>query len=217
MVRQFRYPAYVNGHDDLLIEVAAGLLDDESPEARIRAEAEEETGYRLGEIRKVFEAFMSPGSITEKRHFFVAEYQPGMQVGSGGGIVSEGEDIEVLEPADRPGACHGRRRPCRRRQDHHAAAVCGAEYFSVEDLRVVMAGLVPAIHVLAPRKTWMPGTRPGMTNDSTIKTTSPVRHRVMSPALLLLAPFSSPASAAPPPPAPPRSAKSIAHRHWRRG
>jgi nudix-type nucleoside diphosphatase (YffH/AdpP family) len=97
LVRQFRYPAYVNGYDDLLIEAAAGLLDDESPEVRIRAEAEEETGYRLGEIRKVFEAFMSPGSITEKLHFFIAEYQPGMRVGSGGGIASEGEDIEVLE------------------------------------------------------------------------------------------------------------------------
>src|ERR1700710_2714699 len=57
LVRQFRYPAYVNGYDDLLIEAAAGLLDDESPEVRIRAEAEEETGYRLGEIRKIFEAF----------------------------------------------------------------------------------------------------------------------------------------------------------------
>src|ERR1700704_6420303 len=97
LVRQFRYPAYVNGHDDLLIEAAAGLLDDESPEVRIRAEAEEEAGYRLGEIRKVFEAFMSPGSITEKIHFFVAEKEPGMRVGSGGGIASEGEDIEVLE------------------------------------------------------------------------------------------------------------------------
>jgi nudix-type nucleoside diphosphatase (YffH/AdpP family) len=97
LVRQFRYPAYVNGYDDLLIEAAAGLLDNESPEVRIRAEAEEETGYRLGEIRKVFEAFMSPGAITEKLHFFVAEYQPGMKVGSGGGIADEGEDIEVLE------------------------------------------------------------------------------------------------------------------------
>ena len=77
LVRQFRYPAYVNGYDDLLIEALAGLLDDESPEVRIRAEAEEETGYRLGEIRKVFEAFMSPGSITEKIHFFIAEYEPG--------------------------------------------------------------------------------------------------------------------------------------------
>src|SRR6267154_3858802 len=83
LVRQFRYPAYVNGYDDLLIEAAAGLLDDLSPEERIRAEAEEETGYRLGEIRKVFEAFMSPGSITEKIHFFIAEYESGMLVGSG--------------------------------------------------------------------------------------------------------------------------------------
>ena len=97
LVRQFRYPAYVNGCDDLLIEALAGLLDNETPEARIRAEAEEETGYRLGEIRKVFEAFMSPGSVTERLHFFVAEYQPEMRVGSGGGQPDEGEDIEVLE------------------------------------------------------------------------------------------------------------------------
>jgi nudix-type nucleoside diphosphatase (YffH/AdpP family) len=97
LVRQFRYPAFVNGHDDLLIEAAAGLLDNASPEMRIRAEAEEETGYRLGDVQKVFEAFMSPGAITEKLHFFVAEYEAGMRVGSGGGIASEGEDIEVLE------------------------------------------------------------------------------------------------------------------------
>lgn len=97
LVRQFRYPAYVNGYDDLLIEAAAGLLDRESPEIRIRAEMEEETGYRLGEIRKIFEAFMSPGAVTEKLHFFVAEYQPDMRIGSGGGIAAEGEEIEVLE------------------------------------------------------------------------------------------------------------------------
>jgi nudix-type nucleoside diphosphatase (YffH/AdpP family) len=97
LVRQFRYPAYVNGYDDLLIEAAAGLLDNASPEERIRAEAEEETGYRLGEIRKVFEAFMSPGSVTEKLHFFVAPYEPAMRVGGGGGNPDEGEDIEVLE------------------------------------------------------------------------------------------------------------------------
>jgi nudix-type nucleoside diphosphatase (YffH/AdpP family) len=97
LVRQFRYPAYVNGYDDLLIEAAAGLLDNESPEIRIRAEMEEETGYRLGDIRKIFEAFMSPGAITEKLHFFVAEYEPHMRVGSGGGIAAEGEEIEVLE------------------------------------------------------------------------------------------------------------------------
>jgi len=99
LVRQFRYPAYLNGYDDLLIEAAAGLLDDETPEARIRAEAEEETGYRLGEVRKIFEAFTSPGAVTEKIHFFVAEYDPTMKVGSGGGLASEGEDIEVLELA----------------------------------------------------------------------------------------------------------------------
>ena len=97
LVRQFRYPAYVNGYDDLLIEAAAGLLDDQTPEVRIRTEAEEETGYRLGEVRKVFEAFMSPGSITEKLHFFVAPYQRAMRVSCGGGNPDEGEDIEVLE------------------------------------------------------------------------------------------------------------------------
>jgi len=97
LVRQFRYPAYINGYDDLLIEAPAGLLDNEAPEIRIRSEMEEETGYRLGEIKKIFEAFMSPGAVTEKLHFFVAEYEPSMRIGSGGGLASEGEDIEVLE------------------------------------------------------------------------------------------------------------------------
>ena len=99
LVKQFRYPAYVNGCDDLLIEAVAGLLDDESPEKRIRAEAEEEIGYRLRDIRKIFEAYMSPGSVTEKLHFFVGEYEPGMKIGDGGGNPDEGEDIEVLELA----------------------------------------------------------------------------------------------------------------------
>ena len=97
LVRQFRYPAYINGYDDLLTEAPAGLLDNESPEIRIRSEMEEETGYRLGEIKKIFEAFMSPGAVTEKMHFFAAEYEPSMRIGSGGGLASEGEDIEVLE------------------------------------------------------------------------------------------------------------------------
>ncbi|WP_397422007.1 GDP-mannose pyrophosphatase [Phenylobacterium sp.] len=97
LVRQFRYPAYVNGHDGLLIEAVAGLLDNADPEARIREEAEEEIGCRLGEVRKVFECFMSPGSVTERLHFFVAPYDPAMRVGAGGGIEAEGEDIEVLE------------------------------------------------------------------------------------------------------------------------
>src|SRR6202166_4433606 len=98
LVRQFRYPAYVNGYDDLLIEAAAGLLDNETPEVRIRAEVEEETGYRLGEVKKIFEAFMSPGSVTEKLHFFVAAYEPSMRIGGGGGgLASGGGEIEVIE------------------------------------------------------------------------------------------------------------------------
>ena len=97
LVRQFRFPAYVEGHDGFLIETAAGLLDQATPEVRIKAEVEEETGYRIGEVHKVFEAFMSPGSVTERLHFFVAEYDPASRPGSGGGVAEEGEDIEVLE------------------------------------------------------------------------------------------------------------------------
>jgi len=97
LISQFRYPAYVGGHDDLMIEAIAGLLDGEVPEVRIRAEAEEESGYRLHEPRKVFEAFMSPGALTERIHFFVAEYEPHMKIGDGGGLAHEGEDIAVLE------------------------------------------------------------------------------------------------------------------------
>jgi len=97
LVRQFRFPTYGNGHDGFLIEAAAGLLDRASPEERIKAEVEEETGYRVGQVRKVFEAFMSPGSVTERLYFFVAEYEPASRIGSGGGIEEEGEDIEVLE------------------------------------------------------------------------------------------------------------------------
>ena len=99
LVRQFRYPAFANGYDDLLIEAAAGMLDDAAPEDRIRAEAEEEIGYRLDHVRKVFEAFMTPGAVTEKLHFFVAEYDAAMRIGEGGGLADEGEDIEVLELA----------------------------------------------------------------------------------------------------------------------
>jgi nudix-type nucleoside diphosphatase (YffH/AdpP family) len=97
LTRQFRYPAFVNGHDDLLIEVPAGLLDKLSPEESIRRETMEETGFTVHEVTKVFEAFMSPGSVTEKLHFFMAEYEPGTQQETGGGVVSEGEDITTLE------------------------------------------------------------------------------------------------------------------------
>lgn len=98
LTRQFRYPAFVNGHDDLLIETPAGLLDDASPEDRIRAEVEEETGYRVSDVRQVFDAFMSPGSVTERLHFFVGSYSAVDQVSEGGGNAEEGEDIERLEP-----------------------------------------------------------------------------------------------------------------------
>jgi nudix-type nucleoside diphosphatase (YffH/AdpP family) len=99
LTRQFRFPAFVNGHDGMLVEAPAGLLDHATPEQRIRAEVEEETGYRVGEVRKIFEAFMSPGSVTEKLYFFVAEYDAVSRIGAGGGIEAEGEDIEVLELA----------------------------------------------------------------------------------------------------------------------
>ena len=97
LTRQFRIPAFVNEHHGYLIEAAAGLLDNASPEERIRLEAEEETGYRVGSVRKIFEAFMSPGSVTERVHFFVGEYQPEDRINDGGGLAEEGEDIEVLE------------------------------------------------------------------------------------------------------------------------
>lgn len=97
LTRQFRLPPFITGHDDMLIETPAGLLDNASPEERIRAETEEETGYRVRDVRKVFEAFMSPGSVTEKVFFFVGAYSPSDRVGDGGGHEHEGEDIEVLE------------------------------------------------------------------------------------------------------------------------
>ena len=97
LIRQFRFPAYVNGHSGMLIEAAAGLLDMASPEERIKAEVEEETGYRVDHVRKIFEAFMSPGSVTEKLYFFVAEYDAESKTALGGGNRAEGEDIEVLE------------------------------------------------------------------------------------------------------------------------
>src|SRR5271168_4142549 len=97
LTRQFRFPAFVNGHPGMLIETAAGLLDKASPEERIKAEVEEETGYRVDHVRKIFEAFMSPGSVTEKLHFFVAEYDGSSKVTHGGGNRTEGEDIEVIE------------------------------------------------------------------------------------------------------------------------
>lgn len=98
LTRQFRYPAYANGHPEPLIEVVAGMRDGQSPEDAIRHEAEEEAGCRIGTPRRVFEAFMSPGSVTERLMFFVADYSEADRTGAGGGLKEEGEDIEILEP-----------------------------------------------------------------------------------------------------------------------
>ena len=99
LTRQFRFPAYVNGcPDGMLIETCAGLLDAEDAASCIRRETEEETGYRVGAVQKVFEAYMSPGSVTERLSFFVAPYERTQRVSEGGGEASEGEEIEVLEP-----------------------------------------------------------------------------------------------------------------------
>ena len=97
LTRQFRYPAFVNGHSGMLIEAPAGLLDEASPADRIRAEAEEETGFRIFDVKQIFEAFMSPGSVTERLYFFVAAYDSEHRLSAGGGNEAEGEDIEVLE------------------------------------------------------------------------------------------------------------------------
>ncbi|MDO6429744.1 GDP-mannose pyrophosphatase NudK [Flavitalea sp. BT771] len=97
LTRQFRLPTFVNGNaSGMLIEACAGLLDKDNPEDAIRRETEEETGYKVAHVRKVFEAYMSPGSVTEILYFFVAEYERSMKVHEGGGV-DEGEDIEVLE------------------------------------------------------------------------------------------------------------------------
>ncbi|ABU78183.1 hypothetical protein ESA_02954 [Cronobacter sakazakii ATCC BAA-894] len=97
LTRQFRLPVFLNGYDNVLTETAAGLLDEAEPEVRIRSEAEEETGYLVDNVEKVFEAYMSPGSVTEKLYFFIGEYDPARRRGAGGGVAQEGEDIEVVK------------------------------------------------------------------------------------------------------------------------
>ncbi|HSC61280.1 MAG TPA: NUDIX domain-containing protein [Rhizomicrobium sp.] len=97
LTRQFRMPAYRQGYRDLLVEAAAGLLDGAAPEDRIVHEAEEETGFTPRNVRKVHECYMAPGAVTQKIHLFVGEYDPAARSGKGGGLMDEGEDIEVLE------------------------------------------------------------------------------------------------------------------------
>ena len=97
LTRQFRYPAYANDHPDgMLVETAAGLLDDDAPDVAIRREAAEELGVEVGELTHVFDLYMSPGSVTERLHFYVAPFTADTRTGPGGGVVDEGEDIEVL-------------------------------------------------------------------------------------------------------------------------
>jgi nudix-type nucleoside diphosphatase (YffH/AdpP family) len=98
LTRQFRLPTFINGNKTgMLIEACAGLLDDDNPEDCVRRETEEETGFKISAVRKIFEAYMSPGSVTEVLYFFVAEYSKEMKVNEGGGIAHEQEDIEVIE------------------------------------------------------------------------------------------------------------------------
>jgi len=98
LTRQFRWPAYVNDHPDgMLIEVAAGLLDADDPETAVRREAHEELGVRLGPLTHVVDAYMSPGSVTERVHCYAAPYGSADLIDAGGGVADEGEEIEVLE------------------------------------------------------------------------------------------------------------------------
>ncbi|AUS06641.1 NUDIX domain-containing protein [Pseudotamlana carrageenivorans] len=98
LTKQFRMPTYLNENPDgMLVEICAGMLDKDNPEACVIRETEEEVGYRLKAVKKVFEAYSSPGVMTEKMHFFIGEYTDDMKVSSGGGLEEEHEDIEVLE------------------------------------------------------------------------------------------------------------------------
>ena len=98
LTRQFRMPSFINGNSSgMLIEACAGLLDKDNAEDCIKRETEEETGYKITDVRKIFEAYMSPGSVTEILYFFIAEYSQSMKVHDGGGVEHEEENIEVLE------------------------------------------------------------------------------------------------------------------------
>jgi nudix-type nucleoside diphosphatase (YffH/AdpP family) len=98
LTRQFRIPTYLNGNESgMMIEACAGLLDKDNAEECIKRETEEETGYKISSVQKIFEVYMSPGSVTEIIHFFVAEYTKEMKIAAGGGLAEEQENIEVLE------------------------------------------------------------------------------------------------------------------------
>lgn len=98
LTKQFRLASYLSGNESgYLIEACAGMLEDDTPEAAVKKEVKEETGYEVNKVQKVFEAYTSPGAFTEKIHFFVAEYTAENKTSEGGGVSEEGEEIEVLE------------------------------------------------------------------------------------------------------------------------
>jgi nudix-type nucleoside diphosphatase (YffH/AdpP family) len=98
LTKQFRMPSYLNENEDgMMIEVCAGLLDENDPLTCIKKEAEEETGFQIKNPKKVFEIYSTPGAVTEKIHYFIAEYNNAMKINEGGGLEDETEEIEVLE------------------------------------------------------------------------------------------------------------------------
>ena len=98
LIEQFRMPTYVNGNETgMIIETCGGLLDGDDPMTCIIKETEEEVGYKIQNVKKVFESYMSPGAVTEVIHFFIAEYTDEMKVAEGGGLESEHEEIEIPE------------------------------------------------------------------------------------------------------------------------
>jgi nudix-type nucleoside diphosphatase (YffH/AdpP family) len=98
LTKQFRMPTYVNGNSDgMMIEACAGILEKGNAEETIKMEVEEETGYKIEKVKKVFESYMSPGSVTEILYFFIGAYNDEMKVSEGGGADDETENIEVLE------------------------------------------------------------------------------------------------------------------------
>jgi nudix-type nucleoside diphosphatase (YffH/AdpP family) len=98
LTRQFRMPSYLNGNKDgMMIEVCAGLLDEDDPLTCIIKEVEEETGYKISNPKKVFELYSTPGAVTEKIHYFIGAYDTTMKISDGGGLEDEAEEIEVLE------------------------------------------------------------------------------------------------------------------------
>lgn len=129
LTRQFRLPTFVNGNPTgMLIETCAGLLDGDDPEGAIRRELLEETGYDVRDVRKVFDAYMSPGSVTEVLHFFVAEYSAAQKTARGGGV--DEEEIEVLELS-------------------FEAALQAIASGSIKDAKTIMLLQYAALHVFA--------------------------------------------------------------------